>query len=257
RTFFFASQPPRPPYHLRNEADKHRRPGSVAPATAGFTSRPGRGIPGNARGFGGTSPLAACATSTRSPASLPCEPQFFDSSPCSSQYLGPARCQSFAASRNSPSAQTWTPRSSERPMRSPPSIYCLAACLLTPSAHTRPELRGSLVATIDLRNPAAKPGEIPSEAPFDSHASLIPTPRPVRCQNFEVIDSQLAVCPTWTPRSSERPMRSPPSIYCLAAARPNTSARARLSFSSANSQLAASAPECPGPASSHVTRGFE
>ncbi|HXF27581.1 MAG TPA: hypothetical protein VN610_09915 [Bryobacteraceae bacterium] len=93
---------------------------------------------------------------------------------------------------------TWTSQSGERPMRSPPSIHCLrlAACLLTPSAHTRPELRGSLVATTDLRNPDAKPGEIPSEAPFDSHASLIPTPRPVRCQNFEVIDSQLAVCPT-------------------------------------------------------------
>ena len=64
---------------------------------------------------------------------------------------------------------TWTSQSGERPMRSPPSIHCLrlAACLLTPSAHTRPELRGSLVATTDLRNPDAKPGEIPSEAPFD------------------------------------------------------------------------------------------
>src|SRR6185437_2702978 len=138
RTFFFVSQPPRPPYHLRNVADKHRRPESVAPATASFTSSHGRGIPSNARGF-----------------AVP-------------RHLRPARPK----------------YPGEHSLRSPPSIHCLrpAAVLINTVGHTRPELRGSLVATSDPRNPDARPLSIPCEAHLRLTASrpLVPTPRPAR-----------------------------------------------------------------------------
>src|SRR6185437_11475996 len=163
RTFFFVSQPPRPPYHLRNVADKHRRPESVAPATASFTSSHGRGIPSNARGF-----------------AVP-------------RHLRPARPK----------------YPGEHSLRSPPSIHCLRPAAV-------------LIDTV---------------GPYEARASRQPSRNNQRSAQ---------------PRrpAPERFLRSPPSIYCLAAARPNTSARARLSFSSTSSQLAASAPECPGPASS-------